>query len=381
MSINWGIIGAGIISGRFVDDIVKLHNYPQGPNHLVHTIKGIGCSSTDKAQTFIDNHLGEEVSKHNPVIGSYDEIFDNNDIDAVYIGVLHPFHKDLSIKALKKGKHVLCEKPVTMNARELEEIIEVAKETEKLFMEAMWVRFFPTFVALQKMVHEDKVIGEVRRVYGNYSFNADVSAEHRVVNKKLGGSALLDIGIYSLTFNRLFLNPNTKPSDWIVHSNLLKHSFTGKEEDEVDFIATVLINSGKQHGIATSSMYNAIDEDGTIVIIEGELGKITVKAIGLTPSPRGYKLELKTGEVIEKDFDFDSGLEDSEGFYLQAVELGERSIAGEIQSKVIPWEESLNMMRLFDKIRADNGVVFPQDVKNSWLYQNKFSSRPVDHLS
>ncbi|CAH6722617.1 putative D-xylose 1-dehydrogenase (NADP(+)) [[Candida] jaroonii] len=361
MSVNWGIIGAGIISGRFVEDIVKLHNYPQGPNQLVHTIKGVGCSSADKAKSFIEKHLKDEASKHNPVIGSYDEIFDNVDIDAVYIGVLHPFHKELSIKALKKGKHVLCEKPVTMNAGELEDIIEVAKKTNKLFMEAMWVRFFPTFVALQKMVHEDKVIGEVKRVYGNYSFNADVGADHRVVNKKLGGSALLDIGIYSLTFNRLFLNPNTKPSDWTVHSDLLKSSFTGNKEDEVDFISTVLINTGKQHGIATSSMFNAIDEDGTIAIIEGELGKITVKAIGLTPSPRGYKLELKTGETSEKDFDFGSGLEDSEGFYLQAVELGERVLAGDIQSNVIPWEESLNMMRLFDKIRADNGVVFPQD--------------------
>lgn len=366
-SIKWGILGAGGISSRFVNDILVLSEAPQGPSKLKHFVKSIGCSNTDKGDNFIREHFNEsDFNYHNPKVTNYMGVIDDEEVDIVYIGLLHPSHKDIAIKALNHGKHVLCEKPVTMNSKELAEILAAAKKNGRFFMEAMWVRFFPAFVELQKKVHQENVLGKVKRVIGNYSINAfdDIDGDHRIVNKKLGGGAALDIGIYSLTYCRLFLDPNSDPrADWDVTAAQTLDSFTGKQEDEVDFITTILINNKKfkQQAIATSSIYNEVNNN-EIVVIEGEKGRAVVQQIGDTPGPLSYKISLKSGEVIEEKFPFEGDVKNTEGFFYQAAEAGEMIRVGKLESTVMPWKESISIMSVLDKARQLNGLVYEQDL-------------------
>lgn len=366
-TINWAIIGAGGISSRFVSDVLRISKAPEGPSKLKHYIKAIGCSNVEKGQTFIDQHFdASAIEYHGPKVANYQDAISDAEVDVIYIGLLHPSHKDIAIQALNQGKHVLCEKPVTMNSKELNEILKVAQKNGKLFMEAMWVRFFPAFVELQKKIHEQKVLGKVKRVIGNYSINAAhaIDSDHRIINKPLGGGAVLDIGIYALTYCRLFLDPESDPSkDWVINSAQTLDSLTGKEEDEVDFITSVVINNPKykQQAIATSSIYGSVNH-GEIVVIEGEKGTAIVHQVGDTPGPLGYKIILKTGDVIEESFPFEGVHDNMEGFFYQAIEAGEMIKAGKIESRVIPWNESRHIMGVIDRILHQNGLVYEQDL-------------------
>lgn len=365
-SINWGIIGAGKISGRFVNDLLNLSQNPKGPSQLKHFVKGIGCSNIDKGENFVREYFNEsDFNYHNPKVSNYMDIFSDEEIDIVYIGVLHPFHKDLVIKALNKGKHVLCEKPAAMNSRELNEMLQAAKKNSKFFMEAMWVRFFPAFVELQKRLYQDNVLGKITKVTGDYSNDAlgTVDADHRLINKKLGGGAALDIGVYSLTYCRLFLDPKSDPlKDWEISTEQTLQSVTGKEEDEVDFSTTIEINNqtANQQAVATSSFFGSNGDE--LVVIEGEKGEAIVTAIGDTPSPLGYKIILNSGEVIEeKQYPFEGDTKNMEGFFYQAVEAGEMIRSGKIESDVMPWKESLYIMRIIDEARSNSGLTYEQD--------------------
>lgn len=359
--LNWGIIGAGEISKRFVSDILFLSKHPQGDNKIKHSIKAIGCSSKGKGQDFVDSNFKSEDAK--PAVFSYDELLEDPTIDIVYIGLLHPFHKDITVKALTKKKHVLCEKPVTMNVKELNQILETAKENGRFFMEAMWVRFFPGFLRLQQLVKQDKVLGKVKRVQGKHDLESgDIDKDSRLVNKKLGGGALLDIGVYAITFCRLFMDSTDPLDDWSISSSQVLDSLTGNEEDQVDFILSMVFtdNIKKQQAVATCSFYS--EHRGPLVTVEGELGYANVYPIGTTPAPLRFEVVLKDGTKFEESFAFENEFAGVEGFFFQAVEAGEMILKGSTESPIFPWKESINIISIMDKVREQNGLVYEQDL-------------------
>lgn len=359
--VRWGIVGAGNISLRFLKDLLILGNHPQGPNKLKHVLAAVGASSSGKAEKYIkDNKLPTSVKSL-----TYDEIINDKEIDILYIGLPHNLHAPFVIRAIEQGhKNILCEKPITINARELDEVLAVAAKHDVFFMEAMWSRFFPAFIDLQKKLYVDGIIGNVRRVFADFSVRMydwdGLTPEHRMVNKKLGGGALLDVGIYPVTYSRLFLHPDSSPLDWSVSSELTMDSLTGKE-DEVDFISSAIFNNKKhrQQAIVTTSVHT--ETSGPIVVIEGDLGRVEVERIGDTPSPKSYKIVFYDKSKSPIEVDFSDELLGGEGFFYEAVAAGEALFNGEKQSLVISWDESRKIMGLLDRIRKQNEFVYEQD--------------------
>jgi len=176
---NWGILGLGKIANSFVQDLKLVHS----------TIAAAASRSQQKANDFAQQYA---ISK---AYGNYEALFEDPNVDIIYIATPHHAHADLAIKALNAGKHVLCEKPMGVNQKEVEGMVEAAKKNGVFLMEALWTRFNPTYQAIQKHLKNGD-IGTVNFLNADFGFINKKPSEGRLLNINLAGGALLDIGIY-----------------------------------------------------------------------------------------------------------------------------------------------------------------------------------------
>jgi predicted dehydrogenase len=203
-ALRWGIVATGLISSWFVADLIIEREDAKAK----HTIQAISSSSLQKGKAFVAQHL-PGVSPAPSIYEGYDKIYRDSNVDIVYIGTPHAFHKKNCLDAISHGKNILCEKTFTLNAAETKEVFDAAKAKGVFIMEAMWTRFFPIVKTIQKLVHEDKAIGHVHRVMCDFAMDQGLDSkgpESRLKNLALGASSLLDIGIYSLTWG--IIGPN-----------------------------------------------------------------------------------------------------------------------------------------------------------------------------
>ena len=173
-------------------------------------MQAVGSSSVEKCKDFISKHVPGSAPQPT-AYGSYEEVYRDPDVDVIYIGTPHAFHRQNCLDAIAAGKHVLCEKAFTITAKESREVLAAAKQKGVFIMEAMWLRFIPLVAELRKKLFEERAIGDVRRVFCDFGLDMNVAAlgpESRLKNPKLGAGSLLDIGIYSLTWGLLALDPN-----------------------------------------------------------------------------------------------------------------------------------------------------------------------------
>lgn len=190
MILNWGIISAGKISQDFCAALRTLDS-------SLHRIIAIGARNINDAKT-----VAERYSIDN-YYDSYEHVLENKQVNIVYIGNVNNKHKEVCLKAIQSGKHVLCEKPMTLNSNEQEEVLNLAKQKGVFFMEAIWTRFFPAIDRLREELR-NKTIGEVKIVQANFFVN--IKNVERVYSKELGGGGVLDIGIYPIQFACLIFN-------------------------------------------------------------------------------------------------------------------------------------------------------------------------------
>ncbi len=182
--IKWGIIGCGGIAGMFATSLQALEN---------GTLLAGASRTAGRAEEFAEKHGMERV------YGSYEALVADPDVEAVYIATTHNLHYENVKLCLEKGKHVLCEKPFTVNAVQAQELIELARAKKLFMMEAVWTRFLPAILKLQELLAAG-VIGDVRTVKADFSIWRAFDPENRLWNKALAGGALLDLGIYPITF-------------------------------------------------------------------------------------------------------------------------------------------------------------------------------------
>lgn len=176
--ISWAIFGPGGISQDFA---AALYHSDHG------RLSAVGSSSPARARSFADEH-GALVS------GSYDDVLQSRNIDAVYIGTVHTTHAELATRALEAGKAVLCEKPMATSAAEARQLLETARQTGMPLVEAYKYRFTPLFMALRKMLEADE-IGAVQSLRTSFGFAARTRSG-RLFDATLGGGAVLDAGGY-----------------------------------------------------------------------------------------------------------------------------------------------------------------------------------------
>jgi len=182
--IRWGIISTGHISGKFAEALLIL---PEAE------LLAVASRKSNSAKKFADTHNIPRA------YSSYEELAVDPDVDVVYIGTPHTFHLDNSVLCMRNGKSVLCEKALTINAREASEMVKVAREENVFLMEAMIPRHVPLIKKVLKWIDEGK-IGEVRMVKASRCARGEFEPGARQLNPNLGGGSLLDVGVYVISF-------------------------------------------------------------------------------------------------------------------------------------------------------------------------------------
>ncbi|MCI5621617.1 MAG: Gfo/Idh/MocA family oxidoreductase [Lachnospiraceae bacterium] len=218
-SFNWAVIGCGVIANEMA----------QGLQEMGRTLYSVANRTHEKAVAFAKKYQVERV------YDSMDEVFADPDVDIIYITTPHNTHYPYMKKALENGKHILVEKSITLNSRELEEMVSLAKEKNLMIGEAMTIWHMPVYKKLWQMVQSGE-LGKVQMITMNFGSFKEYDMKNRFFNLDLAGGALLDIGVYALSLVRSFMDekPNEVVSQW-------KPSPTGSDE-----MATILLKNTKQ---------------------------------------------------------------------------------------------------------------------------------------
>ncbi|KAJ3545827.1 hypothetical protein NM208_g2311 [Fusarium decemcellulare] len=394
-TIRWGLIATGDIARLFAKDLL-IDPKTRGTHDIRHAITAVASSSSkESADKFISSHIaptqsGDIICK---AYGSYEDVVRDADVDIVYIASPHSHHFQNCMLALENGKPTLCEKPLTVNANQAKVLYETAKRKNLFLMEAVWTRFFPLSCAVRKYIR-DGLIGDVLRVYVDNSTGVDVSklgASHRYLDKGLVGGALLDIGVYPLTwvFQTMYhtrdKSQRQKPSR--VFGILAYEEASGTDQmvsAVVEFPASASEGQRAAHGIMATSMVLANDPDHTrsaraTVRIQGLKGEIQVH--GPVHRPEWVKtipkLKLEgpnppSWEAREIHFDIPAG---GHGMFWEADEAARCLRDGNIESSVIPWEQSIAIIEVVDEIRRQADYTFPEEIEST-QYPLRLKSRP-----
>jgi predicted dehydrogenase len=187
--VGWGILATGKIATAFASNLALLDEC---------RIAAVGARRQESADAFAREHGAASA------YGDYRALVEDPAVDVVYVATPHALHREHVELAFEAGKPVLCEKSLTLNAADAEELVALARERNLFLMEAMWMRCNPLVRRMQQLVHSG-VLGEVQQVRADIGFVVDKPSTDRLLDPRLGGGALLDMGIYPLTFASLFL--------------------------------------------------------------------------------------------------------------------------------------------------------------------------------
>ncbi|MGZ4485607.1 MAG: Gfo/Idh/MocA family protein [Nocardioidaceae bacterium] len=331
--VRWGILATGKIANGFAKDLALLPDAE---------IAAVGARRLDSAKAFAARHGAAAA------YGSYQELVADPDVDVVYVASPHALHKEHVLLAFEAGKPVLCEKAITLNARDAQELVDEARARGLFLMEAMWMRCNPTIRRLQQLFATGE-LGEIRQVRADLGFVVDKPGTDRLLDPALGGGALLDMGVYPLTFAHLFLGTPSRVA-----------------------AAAYLSPAGVDLNLALSLGY-----DGSAIA--------SLTSTMTAWSPRTASIATDRGRVdlpdafhhpttvtwtrFDSDPDFASGSpvqqihEDVIGTGLanEALEVVRCLRNGEIESPLVPLDDTVALMRLMDQVREQIGVRYPGD--------------------
>ncbi|MGB1288020.1 MAG: Gfo/Idh/MocA family protein [Aggregatilineales bacterium] len=325
-TIRWGILSTGAIAREFAEDLQVVPDA---------TLLAVGSRSQDSADAFGDDFNIERR------YASYEALVQDDDIDAIYIGTPHPFHKNNSILCLNHGKAVLCEKPFTMNAREAQQVIDVAREKGIFLMEAMWTRYIPAIAKLRELL-ADNVIGDINLLDIDFGFRAGLDPQHRLFNRALGGGTLLDIGVYSLSMASMAIG---------TPSRIQSMAHIG--ETGVDESAAIILGYDNCDTLTTISTSVRTDKLNTVVF-NGTKGRIIVHALWWAPCDITVEIYGEDTTKIHLPLN-------AHGYNYQAEEVGRCLRAGLTESDIMPLDETLSIMKTMDAIREQWGLSYPAD--------------------
>ena len=315
--IRFGIMGCGNIAGSFAGDIPLTKNCE---------LAAVASRDQKKANKFAKKYKAAKS------YGSYEELVKDGNVDVVYVATPHPFHMENSLLAINAGKHVLCEKPITMGAAELKKLIAAAKKKNVFLMEGMWTRFFPAMAKLRKLLAEEK-IGKIMTVEADFGVKFDVGPEHRIFNPALGGGALLDLGIYPVSFISMVMGRQPK-------NILCSATFHSKGVD--DHTALTFEYDKGELGILGCSSKVYYKQEARIY---GDKGIITVDERFFCPTSVTLRMQKKK----DNNFSFPNP---GVGFLYEADHVANCIKKQMTESDIMPLGESLEIQKTLDKIRS-----------------------------
>ena len=189
--MKWGIIATGTIADKFAGTIGKMCSEGQ-------SLAAVGSRNEEKAGEFAAKH---GIARY---YGSYEGVWSDPDVDAVYIGTPNNLHYENCLACLENGKHVLCEKPLTCEGKQARQLYDLAASKGLLLLEGLWIRFLPVYDRLRDILTNGE-IGEIVSVKADYGFTARGARRERKFRSELGGGALYDIGIYTIGFIQMVM--------------------------------------------------------------------------------------------------------------------------------------------------------------------------------
>lgn len=322
---NWGIVGAGRIAGWFAKDLALLPSA---------SLKAIASRSGERAAAFA-KEFG--IPKH---YGSWKEIMADPGIDIVYVATHHPFHYENAIDSLKAGKAVLCEKPITMNSRELESLVRTARDNRVFLMEAIWTRFHPSMRKVLEL-NAGGSLGKLHSIYADLGFRREFDPLHRLFDPAKGGGAVLDIGIYPAFISQLLAG---KPSEIRASARFA--------ETGIDHSCSMIFDHAS--GIASSLNCTVFAESPSEVSLLYEKGWIRMENNWHTPGPVSV---YRPGQEPER-IDFP---EKGNGYRYEAEEVMRCLDEGLTESPLLPLQFSLDLMGTLDRVRETCGIKYAQD--------------------
>jgi len=321
--LRWGIIGTGLIADLFVTDLLA--------NGF--TVSAVGSRTEGSAAAFAER-FGIPTAH-----ASYEALVADPEVDVVYVATPHPYHVANATIALEAGKHVLVEKPFTLNATEAASIVDLAEKNNLVVLEAMWTRFLPHMIRLRELIAEG-VIGDVRTVIADHNQNLPSDPKHRLQDPHLGGGALLDLGIYPISFAWDMLGAPSSVS-----------AIAAKTPTGVDRQTAVVLGyaDGQQ-----ALIHTALDTAGpNAASVIGTKGWVAVDRVFYEPT--AFTVYDLDGAIVER---YESSVSDR-GMQYQAAELERIVAAGLLAGDMLPPRETVGIMTTLDEIRAQIGLVYP----------------------
>lgn len=321
--LRWGILGTGGIARLFTSDL----------NLTDRAVTAVGSRTQQSADAFA-SAFGIPRAH-----GSYEALAADPEVDVIYVSTPHPFHAEGARLALEHGKHVLVEKPFTLNAAEARAVVDLAAAKGLVVLEAMWTRWLPHMVRIRELLASG-ALGEVRAVLADHDQKLPVNPEHRLQNPALGGGALLDLGIYPVSFAwDVFGAPSSV------------HAISSPTATGVDRQTAIIFGylGGEQ-----AVLHTQLDARGpSTAAIIGTEARIQIDPVWYTPT--SFSLIDPSDAVIER---FEQEVP-GRGMQFQAFELERLVAAGTVAGEVLPPEQSVAIMGTLDEIRRQIGLRYP----------------------
>ncbi len=336
--IGWGILATGKIAHTFARDLAVVPGA---------RLVAVGSRRPESAQGFADAYVqehGGRVTAH----GSYADLVADPAVDVVYVATPHALHLDDARLAFAAGKHVLCEKPLTLDLAQAEEMVRSAREHDRFLMEAMWTACHPVVRSLRRRLRAGD-FGTPRHLHAELGFRVDAPPEDRMVDPSLGASALLDMGIYPLTLAHLLLGP-------------AEHLVATADLSAGGIDVDVAI-AGRYPGGALATLGASMTSwSSRAAAVATDLGRIDLEDFHhptratFTPYVEGSNDAVDRGRTVE--IEGDEPLL-GRGYGNEAAEVGRCLREGLRESPLVPHAQTMLLMGQLDDLRAQIGVRFP----------------------
>lgn len=323
MTLRWGILGTGGIARLFTSDL----------RTAGLTVTAVGSRTQEAADAFAADFGIPRAH------GSYEELAQDPEVDVIYVSTPHPFHAAGAELALRHGKHVLVEKPFTLNAEEAERVTALAARAGLVVLEAMWTRWLPHMVRIREILASG-VLGDVRALIADHTQKLPSDPAHRINAPELGGGALLDLGIYPISFAwDVFGQPTTV------------HAISSPTATGVDRQTAVILGfeGGRQ-----AVLHTQLDLRGpNSAVVLGTEARIEIDPVWYTPT--SFRVLDAADNVLESYASDVAG----RGMQYQAIALEEIVASGRTETEVLPPSESVAIMATLDEIRRQIGLRYP----------------------
>lgn len=322
--LNWAVLGCGVIANEMA----------QGLQKMGRSLYAVANRTYEKAVAFAKKYQIKRV------YDSIDEVFTDPDVDIIYITTPHNTHYEYMKKALENGKHIFVEKSITLNSRELDEMVSLARGKNRMIGEAMTIWHMPLYKKLWDIVQNGE-LGKVQIITMNFGSFKEYDMNNRFFNMNLAGGAMLDIGVYALSIVRGFMDekPDEIESQW-------KPSPTGSDE-----MATILLKNTKgQMATVALSMHS---KQPKRAMISCEKGYIEI--MEYPRADRAIIVDAKTGEQREIVV---GNTSDALYYELQDMEEAVRTN----NPYLLHLQESCDVMEIMTKLRKDWGMKYPGEI-------------------